>query len=88
MGSSRYNGNGLGSSRLRSEKLVSISVSPRGGLSLPEPIQLPRLEEGSVEMHEGGMPRMRGGVSNEGSHFGFAVGKVHRSRMYILSKMC
>ena len=77
MGSPRYNGNSLGSSRVCSEKLVSIFMSPWGGLSFPEPIQLPRLEEGPVEMHEGGMPHLRGGVSNEGSHFGFAVGKVH-----------
>jgi len=35
VGSSRYNGAGLGSSRVRSEKLVSIFVSPWGGLSLP-----------------------------------------------------
>ncbi len=67
---------------------MSISVSPRGSLGLPEPIQLPRLEERSVEMHEGGVPHLRGGLSNEGSHLGFAVGKVHRSRMHILPKMC
>jgi len=48
----------------------------RGSLGLPKPIQLPRFEERSFEMHKGGMPHLCGGLSNEGSHFGFAMGEV------------
>jgi hypothetical protein len=38
-------------------------------------------------VYEGGMPHLRGGLPNEGSNFGFALGKVHRSRMHILPEM-
>jgi hypothetical protein len=87
VGAPCYFGSGVGFGGLCSQRLVQVFLSPRRNLGFPESFQLLGFDEGSGEVHEGGMQRLCAGLPHERSYTGVALGKVHAPRMHILPEM-